>query len=143
MATLFTRIIEGEIPGRFVWRDERAVAFLTIAPITRGHALVVPVDEVDHWIDLDTDLTAHLMEVAREVGRAQMRAFRPRRIGMIVAGLEVPHCHLHVIPIDTEADLSFSKADHSPDPAVLDEATDLLRDALRDLGHGDRVAAAG
>lgn len=143
MATLFTRIIEGEIPGRFVWRDERAVAFLTIAPITRGHALVVPVDEVDHWIDLDTDLTTHLMEVAREVGRAQMRAFRPRRIGMIVAGLEVPHCHLHVIPIDTEADLSFSKADHSPDPAVLDEATDLLRDALRDLGHGDRVAAAG
>jgi histidine triad (HIT) family protein len=143
MATLFTRIIDGEIPGRFVWRDERAVAFLTIAPITRGHTLVVPVEEVDHWIDLDSDLSGHLMTTARAVGRAQMQAFRPNRIGMIIAGLEVPHCHLHVIPIDTESDLSFAKADHSPDPAKLDEAAELLREALRDRGHGDRVAASG
>ena len=142
MATLFTKIIEGEIPGRFVWRDDRAVAFLTIAPITRGHVLVVPVEEVDHWIDLDPDLAAHLMQVAREVGRAQMQVFQPRRIGMIVAGLEVPHCHLHLVPIDVEAELSFSRADHDPDPAVLDDAAGRLRAALRDLGHGERVAAA-
>lgn len=143
MPTLFTRIIEGEIPGRFVWRDDRAVAFLTIAPITQGHTLVVPIDEVDHWIDLDADLAAHLMTVAREVGRAQMQAFRPRRIGMMVAGMEVPHCHLHVLPIASEGDLSFAKADHSPDPARLDEAADLLRSALRDLGHSERVASTG
>ena len=136
MATLFTKIIDGEIPGRFVWRDERAVAFLTIAPITTGHVLVVPIDEVDHWVDLEPDLAAHLMKVAREVGRAQMQAFSPTRIGMIVAGLEVPHCHLHLVPIDTEAELSFSRADHDPDPAALDAAADALRAALRDLGQG-------
>jgi histidine triad (HIT) family protein len=139
MATLFTKIIEGEIPGRFVWRDPRAVAFLTIAPIAPGHTLVVPVDEVDHWIDLEPDLAAHLTEVARSVGRAQMAAFSPARIGMIIAGLEVPHCHLHVIPIESESDLSFAKADHSPDPGALDGTAGALRAALRDQGHGDRV----
>ncbi|HZM40183.1 MAG TPA: HIT family protein [Acidimicrobiales bacterium] len=130
MATLFTKIIEGEIPGRFVWRDDRVVAFLTIAPIAHGHALVVPIEEVDHWVDLEPDLAAHLMEVSRRVGQAQMRAFSPRRIGLIVAGLEVPHCHLHVIPIDSEADLSFARADHSPDPARLDAAAEALRAEL-------------
>jgi histidine triad (HIT) family protein len=142
MATLFTKIIEGEIPGRFVWRDERAVVFLTIAPIAPGHALVVPVAEVDHWIDLDGGLADHLMDVARHVGQAQMAAFNPRRIGVIIAGLEVPHCHLHLIPIDSEADLSFARADHSPDPGALDDAAERLRAALRDAGHGDVVPAA-
>lgn len=142
MATLFTSIIRGEIPGRFVWRDERAVVFLTIAPFRTGHALVVPVEEIDHWIDLEPDLAAHLMTVAREIGRAQQAAFEPERIGLLVAGLEVPHCHLHVVPIDSEADLSFARADHSPDPAVLDDAAERLRAALRDLGHGDRVPAS-
>jgi len=143
MATLFTKIIDGEIPARFVWRDERAVAFLTIAPITPGHTLVVPVAEVDHWLDLDGDLAAHLMGVTQAVGRAQMAAFAPARIGMIIAGLEVPHCHLHAIPIETEADLSFAKADPSPDPAGLDAAADRLRAALRDQGHAERVPASG
>jgi histidine triad (HIT) family protein len=139
MATVFTKIIEGEIPGRFVWRDDRAVVFLTIAPITPGHVLVVPIEEVDHWVDLDPELAAHLMRVAREAGRAQMRVFQPRRVGMIIAGLEVPHCHLHLVPINVEAELSFSRADHDPDPAALDAAADRLRDALRDLGHAERV----
>jgi diadenosine tetraphosphate (Ap4A) HIT family hydrolase len=142
MASLFTKIIQGEIPGRFVWRDERAVVFLTIAPITPGHVLVVPIEEVDHWIDLDPDLAAHLMRVARDVGRAQMEVFEPRRIGMIIAGLEVPHCHLHLVPINVEAELSFSRADHDPDPAALDDAAERLREALRGLGHGERVDAA-
>jgi histidine triad (HIT) family protein len=139
MTTLFTRIIEGEIPGRFVWRDERAVGFLTIAPITPGHTLVVPVAEVDHWVDLDPDLAAHLMHVAQHVGAAQMAVFKPVRVGMIIAGLEVPHCHLHVIPIDAESDLSFAKADHDPDGGALDSAMTRLRTALRDAGHGEAV----
>lgn len=142
MATLFTRIIDGEIPGRFVWRDDRAVAFLTIAPMTPGHTLVVPVAEVDHWLDLDADLAAHLMLVAQTVGQAQEAAFNPARVGLLVAGLEVPHCHLHVVPIDSEADLSFAKADPDPDPAALDAAAERLRVALRKLGHADRVPAA-
>ena len=141
MATLFTSIINGDIPGRFVWRDDRAVVFLTIAPIRPGHALVVPIEEVDHWIDLDPDLASHLMVVAREVGRAQQAAFEPERIGLIVAGLEVPHTHLHLIPIDSESDLSFAKADHSPDAEVLDDAAERIRVALRSQGHADRVPA--
>lgn len=142
MATLFTKIIDGEIPGRFVWRDEQAVVFLTIAPIAPGHALVVPVAEVDHWVDLDAGLAAHLMDVARHVGRAQMAAFSPTRVGMIIAGLEVPHCHMHLIPIDTEAELSFARADRDPDPAAMDDAAERLRAALREAGHADRVPPA-
>ncbi len=142
MPTLFTRIIDGEIPGRFVWSDDRAVVFLTIAPIRPGHALVVPRVEVDHWIDLDPDLVAHLTQVAQVVGQAQVAAFSPARVGLIIAGLEVPHTHLHVIPIESEADLDFAKADHSPDPAALDNVAERLREALRTLGQGSRVPDA-
>lgn len=137
MSTLFTKIIDGEIPGRFVWRDDDVVAFLTINPISPGHALVVPRAEVDHWLDLDPPLAERCMTVAQVIGQAQMAAFSPARIGLIIAGLEVPHTHLHVIPIDTEADLSFSKADPSPDPAALDAAAERLRAALRDLGRSE------
>jgi len=130
MATIFTRIIEGELPGRFVHRDDRCVAFLSIAPLQPGHTLVVPIEEVDHWIDADPDLTAHLARVAQRIGIAQQQAFAPNRIAMIIAGLEVPHLHLHVVPIRTEADLSFAHADPSPDPAALDTAAEAIRQAL-------------
>jgi histidine triad (HIT) family protein len=142
MPTLFSRIIDGEIPGRFVWKDDEAVAFLTIAPITPGHTLVVPRAEVDHWLDLPLSLASHLMSVGQAVGQAQMAVFSPARVGLIIAGLEVPHCHLHLIPIDREADLSFAKADHSPDPAALDAAAESLRSALVSLGHAATVPPA-
>lgn len=135
MATLFTRIIEGELPGRFVWRDDRCVAFLSIAPLQPGHALVVPREEVDHWIDLDPDLNAHLLRVAQHIGRAQQRAFTPVRIGLMVAGLEVPHMHVHVVPIRGVHDLDFANADADARPDDLDAAADRLRAALRDDGH--------
>jgi histidine triad (HIT) family protein len=140
MATLFTRIIDGEIPGRFVWADDTCVAFSTIAPIAPGHTLVVPRAEVDHWIDLDDDVAAHLMVVARAIGAAQMDAFHPARIGMIIAGMEVPHTHLHVIPIETEADLDFRRADGSASASSLDDAAERLRSALLARGHEAAVA---
>jgi len=143
MPTLFSRIIDGEIPGRFVWKDDEAVAFLTIAPITPGHTLVVPRAEVDHWLDLPPALASHLMAVGQAVGQAQMAAFSPTRVGLIIAGLEVPHCHLHLIPIDSESDLSFAKADHSPDPSALDDAAASLRSALLSQGHSTTVASDG
>lgn len=142
MASLFTRIIEGEIPGRFVWTDDRAVVFLTIAPMRPGHVLVVPREEVDHWVDLDEGLAGHLMVVARQVGRAQMEAFRPTRVGMLIAGLEVPHCHLHLVPIDSEGDLSFANADHDAKAEDLDAAAERLRTALQNQGHAARVPDA-
>lgn len=134
MATLFTKIIDGELPGRFVWRDDLAVAFLTIAPIRPGHALIVPRAEVDNWLDLDPGLNAHLMGVAQTVGQAQRRAFGRDRVGLIIAGLEVPHVHLHTIPITSEADLNFAKADPSVDPADLDAAAEAIRVELRAAG---------
>lgn len=134
MATLFTKIIEGDIPGRFVWRDDDVVAFLTINPITPGHTLVVPVMEVDHWVDLPRSIAERCMVVAQAIGAAQMAALSPTRIGLIIAGLEVPHTHLHLIPIDSEADLSFARADPSPDPGDLDRSADRIRVALRERG---------
>src|SRR3546814_16903395 len=77
------------------------------------------------------------MEVAQVIGQAQMTAFSPTRVGLIIAGLEVPHTHLHIIPIDSEADLSFSKADPSPEPAALDDAAERLRQALRAMGRAE------
>ena len=135
MPTLFTRIINGELPGRFVWRDDEAVVFLTINPLATGHALVVPRVEVDHWLDLDPALTARLTVVAQHIGTAQVAAFGAHRVGLIIAGLEVPHTHLHVLPIRSERDLNFANADPSPDPDALDRAAAALRDALRAAGH--------
>ncbi|CAN5265302.1 HIT family protein [soil metagenome] len=135
MATIFTRILRAELPGRFVWRDDRCAAFLSINPLRPGHTLVVPIDEIDHWIDCPPDLVAHLTVVAHIVGRAQQAAFDPTRVALVVAGMEVPHTHLHVVPIDRESDLHFDSADPDPDPAALDAAAESIRGALRSSGH--------
>ena len=140
MTSVFTRIIDGELPGRFVWRDEQVVAFLSINPITDGHTLVVPREEVDHWIDLEPELWQHVCEVARIVGTAIQRAFDPPRIGQAIEGFEVPHAHVHVLQISKVGDLGPGRAERDPDPAVLDDAARRIREALHDLGH---AAAAG
>ncbi len=130
MSTLFTKIINGDLPGRFVYRDDVCVAFLTIAPICPGHTLVVPRLEIDHWVDLPEELAGHLAIVARKIGAAQMSAFNAERISLIIAGLEVPHTHLHVLPITSEADIDFRKANSAVDPAELDKVAEALRAAL-------------
>lgn len=140
MASVFTRIIDGELPGRFVWSDDVAVAFLSINPITTGHSLVVPRVEVDHWLDLDADTWRHCSEVSRQVGSALQQAFDPPRVGQIVAGFEVPHVHIHVLAVRDMADMDFGRAQADPDPDELDDAADRIRHALRQLGHDDQVA---
>ena len=130
MATIFTRIIEGELPGRFVWRDEVCVAFLSINPLRPGHVLVVPIVEVEHWIDLEPDMWAHLMTVSRTIGAALQAAYNPAKVGLMLAGLEVPHVHVHLVPIDGVNDLDFANADTDPDPAALDKAAETIRAAL-------------
>ncbi len=135
MATIFTKIIEGEIPGTFVWRDEKCVAFMSINPLRRGHTLVVPIDEIDHWIDCPDDLRDHLFDVGQRIARAQQAAFRPLRIGLMIAGLEVPHLHLHVVPIDGVHDLDFANAARSADPAELEAAAAAIRAELRAAGE--------
>jgi histidine triad (HIT) family protein len=135
MPTIFTRIIEGEIPGTFVWRDDQCVVFMSINPIARGHALVVPIDEVDHWIDCRPELSAHLFTVAHVIGRAQHAAFACERIGVIVAGFEVPHTHVHVIPTHDMGDLSFANAATAIDPAELEAAAEAIREQLGAMGR--------
>ena len=137
MASIFTKILRGELPGRFLWRDETAAAFLTIEPLKSGHALVVPIEEVDHWIELEPAVAGHLMQVAQAIGRAQQRAFEPLRIGMMIVGVEVPHVHLHVTPIDAIGDLNFAKAERNPDPAAMDAAAERIRAELRAMGHAE------
>lgn len=139
MATVFTRIIEGEIPGRFVWSDEHCVAFLAADPLSTGHTLVVPRAEIDHWLDLDADLAAHLMRVCRAIGRAQREAFRPERVGQMIQGFEVAHCHIHVWPVSSSADFDFANADRDPEASVQDDAAARLREQLRGDGHGQSV----
>src|SRR5260221_6411480 len=134
MATIFTRIINGELPGRFVWKDPQCVAFLSIAPLRPGHTLVVPRLEVDHWLDADEPLLAHLMSIAQVIGRAQMAAFRPARIGLLVAGLEVPHLHIHVGPLRGVHDLDFSNQDTHPDAGAMDQAAEAIRKELPGKG---------
>jgi diadenosine tetraphosphate (Ap4A) HIT family hydrolase len=122
MATIFSRIIAGDIPGTFVHRDEHCVVFMSINPLARGHALVVPVAEIDHWVDLDPALAAHLFAVAHRVGRAQHAAFACERVGLIIAGYEVPHTHLHVVPTSSMRQLDFSNAAGSVDRSDLEAA---------------------
>jgi len=131
--SVFSRIIAGEFPARFVWKDEACVGFLSINPLAPGHTLVVPRLEIDHWLDVAPELLGHLTTAAQAIGRGQMRAFSPARVGLMIAGLEVAHVHLHVVPIRTVDELSFANADPAPDPAVLDAAADALRTALREI----------
>lgn len=140
MPTLFTRIINGELPGRFVWRDEHCVAFLSINPLRPGHTLVVPRAEVDHWIDLTPELARHLMTVARAVGQALQHGFRPVKVGAIIAGLEVPHVHIHLVPVHTLEDFNFANQNTQADPVELDRAAETIRASLRTLGF---AAVAG
>jgi len=139
MTTIFSRIIAGEIPGRFIWSDEACVAFLTIEPLAPGHTLVVPRTEVDHWVDLDRDLSSHLFDVARLIGDGIRYAFSPARVGLMIQGFEVPHTHLHVWPANSPGDFNLAAADRSPAPEAQDEAAEQLRGALHDLGYGEFV----
>jgi len=132
--TIFTRIIDGELPGRFVWKDEHCVAFLSINPLQAGHTLVVPRAEVDHWLDMEPALTAHLTRVSQTLGQALMATFQPVKVGMMIAGLEVPHVHLHLVPIQGLRDLNFANADPHPRDQDLDDAADRIRAALRERG---------
>lgn len=130
MPTIFTRIIAGEIPGTFVWQDDVCVAFMSINPLRTGHTLVVPRQEIDHWIDCPDELRDHLFAVAQRIARAQQDAFRPERVGLMIAGLEVPHLHLHVVPMDGVHDLDFANAAASVDREELETAAEAIRSRL-------------
>lgn len=137
MASVFTLIIQGDLPGHFVWKDETCVAFLSINPLAPGHTLVVPRAEIEHWLDVPVEEMNHLTEVSAVIGRAQERIWRPEKVGLMIAGLEVPHVHLHVVPINSVHDLDFANADPDPDPADLVAAASRIRAELSVMGHSE------
>lgn len=133
MATVFTMIINGDLPGRFVYEDEDVVAFLTIEPMTQGHTLVVPRAEVDNWQELDPAVFNKVMSVAQLIGKAVTKAFDAERAGLIIAGLEVPHLHVHVFPARNLSDFGFAGVDRNPSAESLDEAQAKIKAALAQL----------
>src|ERR1700758_1498863 len=133
MVSVFTKIINGELPGRFVYEDDDIVAFLTIEPMTQGHTLVVPRAEIDQWQDVDAAIFNRIMGVAQLIGKAVCKAFGARRAGVIIAGLEVPHLPVHVFPAYNLTDFGFATVDRNPSPKSLDEAQAKIKDALAQL----------
>jgi histidine triad (HIT) family protein len=141
MPSLFTQIIEGRMPGHFVWKDDVCVAFLTIAPLKPGHTLVVPRQEVDAWTDLEPEVLQHLIRVAQAIGRGLDRIYKPEKVGLTILGLEVRHVHLHVSCIWGPHDLDFGRADAKASQASIAEAAATLRGSLRALGYREVVDA--
>ena len=141
MSTLFTKIINGEIPGRFVWSDAQCVGFLSIGPLSDGHTLVVPRAEINEFTDAPDELVSHLTLVATKIGRTQKRVFNSGRAGLMIAGFEVPHLHVHVWPTNSLADFDLANAAVNPDPAQMDANAQTLRDGLRADGHSEFVPA--
>lgn len=109
MSTIFTKIIQGEIPSYKVAENKEFYAFLDISPVAKGHTLVVPRQEVDYIFDLDDDLLSRMMVFSKKVSSALEKVVSCKRVGLTVIGLEVPHAHIHLIPINEEADIYFNK----------------------------------
>ena len=133
MATIFTKIHAREIPGHILWEDSTCFAFLDIRPINRGHTLVVPIQEIDMWTDLSEETATHCMKIAKLTGEAQMEAFKPKRVGLMIAGFEVPHVHLHVIPINDMSNLDFANANTNISNDELLSDLKKLKDFLSEL----------
>ena len=130
MASVFTMIINGDLPGRFVYEDDEVVAFLTIEPMTQGHTLVVPRAGVDNWQDVDPTLFHKVMDVAQRIGKAVCSAFGTERSGLIIAGLAAPHLHVHVFPARNLTDFGFAHVDRNPSAESLDDAKARIKAAL-------------
>ena len=133
MSSVFTKIINGELPGRFVYEDDEVVAFLTIQPMTQGHTLVVLRAEIDQWQDVDAETFNKVMGVAQLIGKAVCKAFGADRAGVIIAGLEVPHLHVHVFPAYNLTDFGFANIDRNPSEESRDEAQAKIKHALAQL----------
>ena len=142
MATVFTKIINGEIPGRFVWSDDQVVGFLSINPLGPGHVLVVPREEVDQWLDAPEGLFEHAMAVAKSIGSVIRDTWSPPRVALMIAGFEVPHLHIHVHPAWGLEAFDFSRAESDPDQDAMDRHAEAIRAGLRAAVHGASVPAS-
>lgn len=121
MATIFSKIAAGEIPSYKIAEDNEFFAFLDINPIAKGHTLVIPKKEVDYLFDIDDELLQRYIVFAKKVAKAMKKAIPSKRIGMTVMGLEVPHAHIHLIPMNGESDMNFSNKKLSLTPEEFEE----------------------
>lgn len=130
MASIFTKIVNGEIPSYKIAEDEKYYAFLDINPLAKGHTLVIPKQETDYLFDLDDELLAGLMVFAKKIAKAIDKAVECKRVGVAVLGLEVPHAHIHLIPLQTEADISFSNPKLKFSPEEFEQIAESIRKEL-------------
>jgi len=131
MASIFTKIINREIPAYILAEDERYIAFLDINPLVLGHALVVPKQEVDFIFDLDDDTLGGITVFAKKVAHAIKKAVPCRRVGVAVVGLEVPHVHVHLIPMNSMNDINFTRPKLTPSATELTQVADAIRNAIK------------
>ena len=133
MATIFTRIIKGEIPSYKVAENDFCYAFLDINPLAEGHTLVVPKVEKDYIFDLDEDMYVELGKFARKVAKAVKAAVPCKRVGVAVLGMEVPHAHIHLVPLNSESDLDFKKEKLQLTPERFKEIASAISEAYKKL----------
>jgi len=136
VASIFTQIINKQIPGHFVWEDDLCIAIMTIMPIREGHCMVIPKQEVDHWDDVPEDTARHLMSVCQKVAKAVKAVVPCRRIGLSIIGIEVPHTHIHLMPMDTTADMDFKNARETDQDALAATAS-RIREVLKERGYSE------
>ena len=134
MASLFTRILAGELPGHFVWKDEVCFSIMTLHPIRQGHLIVIPNQEVNHWDDVPPTTIAHLMQVGQHIAKGIKAVIPCKRVGVMIVGLEVPHTHIHLIPADSAADFDFRHAREMSQPLLAETAAS-IRKILMAAGH--------
>ncbi len=127
MPSVFTKIINGEIPSYKIAEDDHYLAFLDVFPLKKGHTLIVPKKEVDYLFDLDSETYLGLMDFSKKIATAIKLAFPCNRIGMAVIGLEVPHAHLHLIPINTMNDMNFSNTKLTITKEEFDECANRIK----------------
>ncbi|WP_068399317.1 HIT family protein [Kribbia dieselivorans] len=141
--SVFSKIIAGELPGRFVWQDEVCVAFLTIQPITDGHCMVVPREEIVQWTDASPEVNAHLMDVAQKIAQAQQAEWEAPRVGLLCEGFLVPHLHVHTWPAFSMEDFDPHRVQNDVPDAKFEEVAERLRSRLRAMGHEANVTGPG
>lgn len=127
MASLFTRILAGELPGHFVWKDEVCFAIMTLHPIRQGHLILIPNEEVNHWDDVPPATAAHLMQVGQQIAKGIKAVIACKRVGVMIVGLEVPHTHIHLIPADSPADFDFRHAKEMSQSLLAETAANIRR----------------
>jgi histidine triad (HIT) family protein len=127
MASIFSKIIKGEIPSYKIAENELFYAFLDVFPLVHGHTLVVPKKEIDYFFDLEAEALSSILQFAQPIAKAIQEAFSCKRCGIAVIGLEVPHAHLHIVPINSADDLNFTRPKLKPTPEqLLDAQTKIL-----------------